>query len=215
VSEYVDHFALLTEAESLSDLRGQVASVLDEAVVVAFPIDPETGTSVVAKDNHSAAEQHWAAGAAPRWVVVAAPDLKSYGPMAHLNALAKLGPAVHMFTPEDGPAPEHPVRWRMHSIVDGASWSVMVADVPWGDRWHNPSDAVLMAAGTTGIGSGRDALAKAIGVAPDAIQDTLTLDGGQAFKALAGIDDIYLFDQYLFGPTLMEGVQYMYEIGDH
>ncbi|MEO0861665.1 MAG: hypothetical protein AAFY65_13720 [Pseudomonadota bacterium] len=210
MSEYVDHYALLKDASSLADLRGQVASVVDDALIVVHPVDPNTGLSTVPKGDHARAETLWSAREAPSWVVIAAP-----GPLAdsmvNLDRLATLGPLVHMFTTEDGLAPDNPVRWRMHAAVGGATWSVMTADTPWGDRWFGVTDTALMAAGPAGLGDGLASLAAALGTTEADITDTLILDGGTAFKALAGIADIYLFDQFVFGSTFQDGVRFFYE----
>lgn len=189
MSEYVDYFALQSEARTLEDLRGQIASVVDDAYVIALPLDPTLRFPMHEGRTAELAQDIWHDLPKPAWVVISAPD-----PDRDINfpALANLGPTVLILGVTDE-------AWKVSVQCGGVAWQAVLSDVGWVDRFRPIVDNALLFAGSNGSSPhDRDRVALCLGTDPTAFSETMTMDGGTAFLALTGIPDIYLFDQSVF-----------------
>lgn len=175
MSEFTDFHAVLTQAESITALRGALETSVSGAVV---PLDE---LPFEAHDSATALEAAWAAHPKPAWIKLGIP----FG--EDIAKLAKVGPAVQIRVEEDFSA------WALGGHCGGHGVSVAVLDTP--DRYREATDMVPLydpAADFSGF-------AACLGVAESALKATFIVDGGQSFSRMLGIKYEQMLDMQIEG----------------
>jgi hypothetical protein len=189
MSEYTDYMALLTDAQTLDELRGALEEVVPWAVVDLPPGFPA--------DVGSAAAEY-AALEKPVWVTMAAPT--------GVGDLMSLGTAFNLLVEEDFKS------WGMHLLCGGSAWNYAIrTEATFGDSILNREPPLTDPADDTAAVA---AMAVCLGVEWEALTATLVPDGGQAFSALLGVPYRQMLDQSLVERPQLRSVVFSWEIED-
>ena len=173
MSEFTDFHAVLTQAESLSALRGQLETSVAGAIV---PLDELPYDALETTDAMEAA---WAAVPKPIWIKLGIPWEED------VANLAKVGPAVRIKVEEDFSA------WALCGQCGGHAVSIAMLDTT--ERYREATDMVPLYDADADLSG----FSGCLGVAQDALKATLIVDGGQAFSALVGIKYEQMLDMQL------------------
>ena len=188
MSDYTDYMALLTEATTLQDLRGELEQLVPWARVDLNFIN-ETG--------EMPPEAQWAALPKPQWVTVQTPAL--------VGDLMSLGTAFHLMVEKDFQS------WGVELLCGGDAWSyALLAPGAASDGLLTRVPPLLDPMTDTDRVT---AMAGCLKVDETALRATLIPDGGQSFSAVLGVQ-YYLFqDQKTAEPPTTGTVQFhtMYE----
>jgi hypothetical protein len=189
MSEYTDYMALLTDVQTLQDLRGALEQEVRWAIV-----EPPVGTTM----QPSAAEAAWQALPKPAWVVLTS---SAAGP----DDLVVLGTVFQLVVEEDFAS------WGLIMRCGGDAWNyAMRTDVTFGDSILDREPPLQDPSSATDRVT---ALADCLDVDPAALAATLVPDGGQAFSSLLGVEYFQMLDANLISPG-KGGVMFPWDVKD-
>ena len=173
MSEFTDFHAVLTEAESISALRGQLEQSVKGAIV---PLDELPGDAL---DTAAGIEAAWAKTPKPIWIKL---GLTFDDGLADLG---KVGPALRIQVEEDFSA------WALKGHCGDHAISIAMLDTP--DRYREATDMVPLYDADADLSG----FAGCLGVAQEALKATLIVDGGESFATLLGIKYEQMLDMTL------------------
>lgn len=187
MSEFTDFYALLTEAQTLADLRGAIERSVSGAYVPLSEVLDALGDDAL--DDPDALPAAWAKAPKPMWIKLGLPWSEDRD---ELDGLATLGPAL-----------------RLRGEEDFSSWGV---DMRCGGHRHQ--GAVLLGAdiyreATDGMPVFSEALdtapiAACLGVENSALRATMIPDGGESFATVLGFAYEQMLDMTLEDPEVGE-----------
>lgn len=166
MSEFTDYMQLLTDAESLAALRGQLVQSVGSATVPLYDF-PYGAT-----DAEYLAEVVWATLPKPRWVML--------GTDGTIEDLGKAGPAFHLLVEEDF------ISWGLALVCGAQSWNYAFLDSPDIYREATQQYADTQLWDLAKHGHTLAPMAACLGTTAAALEPTFIADGGQAFSALIG-----------------------------
>ncbi|MEM9584575.1 MAG: hypothetical protein AAGA08_15810 [Pseudomonadota bacterium] len=171
MSEFTDFHAILTEAESLSALRGALEQVVEGAYVPLDELDEDALLDV------STMEAAWVDHSKPLWIKL--------GVRGTVEQLAKIGPALHLNVEEDFTS------WSLDARCGDVSLSFAILRAP--DIYREATAGIPVYDQSLNT----KALANCLGVEDSALRATLAPNGGEPFCELLGISYEQMLDMEL------------------